>query len=68
MPSEKDKAAIGPVEALSLALSREIEAAKMHKGFALAHTVAKDIFIYLMNEEQKHRALIEKKIAEYTRG
>jgi rubrerythrin len=67
MPSGKNKAVIGPVEALRLALSKEIEAIKTYEKFSLDYTVAKDTFIYLMNEEQKHKALLEKKIAEYTK-
>jgi len=56
-----------PVEALKLALSKEIEAVEMYQKFSTEYPVAKDIFIFLAGEEQKHRSLIEKKIAELTR-
>lgn len=57
---------VGPVEALKLALKKEIEAAELYKDFALKHKAAADIFQFLVNEEEKHRGLIEKKIRELT--
>jgi len=56
-----------PVEALKLALSKEIEAVEMYQKFSAEYPVAKDIFIFLASEEQKHKSLIEKKIAELTK-
>ena len=56
-----------PVEALKVALSKEIEAADLYQKFSAEYPVAKEIFIFLASEEQKHKALIEKKIVELTR-
>jgi len=58
---------MGPVEALRLAKSKEIEAAEMYSKFSQKFPVAKEIFIFLMSEEEKHKLLIEKKISEMTR-
>ncbi|MDD4954305.1 MAG: hypothetical protein PHG40_05320 [Candidatus Omnitrophica bacterium] len=58
---------MGPVEALKLALGKEIEAMEMYKGFALEYSAAKDTFEFLANEEYKHKQLIEKKIIELTK-
>ncbi|MDD5006291.1 MAG: ferritin family protein [Candidatus Omnitrophica bacterium] len=55
---------MGPVEALELALSKEKEAIELYQKFYREFAAAKDIFLFLANEEQKHRNLIEKKISE----
>ena len=55
-----------PVEALELALVKEKEAIKMYEKFSIEFPAAKDTFVFLLNEEQKHRLMIEKKIAEMT--
>ena len=52
------------VEALQLALSKEIEAIKAYQELLIRHPNLKELFYLLINEEQKHKALIEKKIAE----
>jgi rubrerythrin len=57
---------LGPVEALKLALNLELEAAAFYKSHAQEGSVARDIFEFLANEEEKHRRLIEKKIQELT--
>lgn len=51
-----------PVEALELALSGEVKAIKMYQNLLIEHPVIKDILSFLVNEEQKHKQLIEKKI------
>lgn len=58
---------MGPVEALKLALSKEIEAVEMYKKFSVEYPVAKDTFTFLAGEEWKHKAFIENKISELTR-
>ncbi len=55
---------MGPIEALKLALSKEIEAIGLYEKSARDFPVATDIFIFLMGEEEKHKQLIEKKIVE----
>jgi len=55
---------MGPVEALEIALAKEIEAIHMYTDYLASYPEAKDIFSFLANEEQKHKQLIEKKISE----
>ncbi len=58
---------MGPIEALKLALSKEVEAIEMYSKFSTEYPIAKEIFIFLTGEEQKHKQLIEKKIYELTK-
>ncbi len=58
---------MGPVEALKLALSKEEESIKLYDKLNLEHPGLKDIFLFLVNEEEKHKQLIENKIYEATR-
>lgn len=58
---------MGPVEALKFALTKETEAADMYEKFSGEYPTAKEIFIFLSGEEQKHKKLIEKKIYELTK-
>jgi len=58
---------MGPVEALKVALGKEVEAAEIYKKFANEYPAAKEIFLFLATEEQKHKKLIEEKIAEFTK-
>ncbi len=55
------------LEALNLALSKEIETREIYRRYSGEYTVAKDIFLFLMGEEEKHKQLIEKKIVELTK-
>jgi rubrerythrin len=52
---------------LKLALGKEKEAMELYTQFAQEHTVARDIFEFLIGEETKHKLLIEKKIVELTK-
>ena len=56
-----------PIEALELALAKEEDAIKLYKDLAVKHTAIKDLLISLSSEEQKHRKLIQEKIAELKR-
>ncbi|MFA5355903.1 MAG: hypothetical protein WC301_00635 [Candidatus Omnitrophota bacterium] len=58
---------MGPIEALRLALSKEVEAKDMYDKFMNDFPAAKDIFLFLSQEEAKHKLLIEKKIVELMR-
>lgn len=51
-----------PVEALEFALSKEKDAIEMYQRLYNDHPQLKDVFLFLMGEEQKHKQLIEKKI------
>jgi len=55
---------MGPIEALELALGKEIEARDLYEKFIFQYPETKEIFTFLMNEEAKHKQLIEKKISE----
>ncbi len=55
---------MGPIEALELALTKEQEAIEMYERFYVQFPAAKDIFLFLSNEEHKHKQLIQKKISE----
>ena len=57
---------MSPVEALKLALSKEIEAMELYQRLSIEHQSLKDIFYFLVAEEQKHKKLIEKKVVELT--
>jgi rubrerythrin len=52
------------IEALELALSKEMDAIKAYQELLLNHPNIKDLLYFLVNEEQKHKAMIEKKIVE----
>jgi len=58
---------MGPVEALELAISKEIEAIEIYQKYAADYPAIKDTFWFLADEEQKHKQLLEKKKAELTR-
>ena len=58
---------MGPVDALKLALTQEINAITLYEGLAKEHSSIRDMLTFLINEEYKHKQLIEKKIVEATR-
>ena len=51
-------------EALKLALSKEQDAVEAYKKLLVEHPSLKDLFYFLLNEEEKHVGMIEKKITE----
>lgn len=56
-----------PIEALELALSKEETSIELYRDLANKHSAIKDLLLSLVNEEEKHKLLIEKKIAEIRR-
>jgi len=58
---------MGPVDALKLALSKEMASIELYSKLNLAHPVLKELFQFLIIEEEKHKQLIEKKILEITK-
>jgi rubrerythrin len=54
------------IEVLRLALSKEEAAIKTYQKLLAEHPNLKDLLSFLVTEEQKHRKLIKKKIAELT--
>ena len=55
---------MGPIEALELALRKEIDAKNSYEKFANLYPEVKEIFTFLHGEEEKHEQLIRKKIVE----
>ena len=55
------------VEALKLALSKEVNSIELYRKLANQYPAIKELLDSLVIEEEKHKALIEKKIAEVTR-
>ena len=58
---------MGPVDALKIALSKEEGSIALYKKFSIEHQELKDTFYFLINEEEKHKKLIEQKIVELTK-
>ncbi|MFA5144689.1 MAG: ferritin family protein [Candidatus Omnitrophota bacterium] len=56
-----------PIEALKLALSKETEAIILYNKLSLEYPGLKDVFSFLVNQEEKHRQLLEKRIYEMTK-
>ena len=54
-------------EALKLALSKEKSSRDLYSDLLKKHPELKDLFLSLLNEEEKHIRMINKKIFEYTR-
>lgn len=50
-------------EALEIALSKEKSTVEIYRNFSIEYPAMRDLFEFLMNEEEKHARLIEKKIA-----
>ncbi len=57
---------MGPVEALKIALSKEESSVELYTRLSTQAPAARDILLFLIEEEQKHKHLIDKKIAELT--
>jgi len=56
-----------PVEALQLALGKEKETIELYRKMAGDHSEIRELLLMLMNEEEKHKKLIENKIVEITK-
>ena len=55
---------MGPIEALQMAKSLEEKSISLYQDFILKFPVARDVFEFLLTEEEKHKKLIENKIVE----
>lgn len=55
-----------PVEALKLALTKENASIEFYNKLNLKHPSLKELFSFLVNEEEKHKLLIERKICLFT--
>lgn len=58
---------ITPIDALKIALEKEKASIELYTKLSIQHKVIKDLLIFLINEEQKHKKLIEEKISEMLR-
>lgn len=58
---------MGPVDALKMALGEEDKAIALYERFNREHAQLSEIFSFLINEEHKHRNLLERKITELTK-
>jgi rubrerythrin len=58
---------VNPIEALEMALHKEENSVQMYDTLSRQHTAIKELFLFLLVEEQKHKQLIEKKIVELSR-
>jgi rubrerythrin len=52
------------VEVLKLALAKEEAAIKAYQEMLISYPALHDLLSFLVTEEQKHKALIEKKIID----
>lgn len=53
-----------PVEALKLALNKEKASIALYAKLSNEHPAVKELLFMLLNEEEKHKKLIETKITE----
>ena len=56
------------IEVLKIALSKEMDAIDTYQEMLANHANLAELLSFLITEEQKHKALIEKKIIELTRN
>lgn len=56
-----------PVEALKIALSKEEASIKLYQKLSREHPALKDLLTLLLNEEFKHKKLIEQEIFKATK-
>ncbi len=56
-----------PVRALELALNKEKASIELYTRLANEHPAIKELLFMLLNEEEKHKKLIEARIAEITK-
>jgi rubrerythrin len=56
-----------PIEVLELALTKEQSAIDFYGRLSRQHQDLKELLALLLNEEQKHKKMIQDKIREFTR-
>ena len=56
---------MAPLEALEIALSKEIEAAEFYQKMAIQHSEIRELFTTLASVEQKHKQLIEAEMVKF---
>jgi rubrerythrin len=55
------------VEALKLALSKEINSIKLYQDLSNKHPEIRELLSFLLTEEEKHKKMLEGKIYELTK-
>ena len=53
-----------PLEALAIALEKEKASVKLYNRYYADYPELKEMLLFLINEEEKHQQLIEKKMME----
>lgn len=56
-----------PIEALRLAQSKEEGSIELYRRLSGEHSAIKDLLLSLLNEEEKHKKLIEERIVQLTK-
>ncbi len=56
-----------PVDALKVALSKEQASIQLYRRLAEKYSEIKELLFLLLNEEEKHKKLIEEKIVALTK-
>ena len=56
-----------PVEALRLALQKEEASIELYRDLSVKHPAIKDLLSSLLDEEFKHKKMIEEKIVQLTK-
>jgi len=56
-----------PMEALKLALSKEEQSIDLYRDLSVKHPAIKELLIFLINEEMKHKKLIEQEMSKLSR-
>ncbi|MBU0503615.1 MAG: hypothetical protein ABH882_05295 [Candidatus Omnitrophota bacterium] len=56
-----------PIEALRIALTEEAKAIALYRKLSLEHNSIREVFDFLITEEEKHQQLLENKIIELTK-
>lgn len=56
------------VDALKMALEKEKASIELYTKLSIQHKVIEELLVFLINEEQKHKKMIEEKISELFRN
>lgn len=55
---------MGPVEALKIALKKEESSIKLYQRMYLRYPELKELVSFLINQEEKHKQMVEKAITK----
>ena len=56
-----------PVEALKIALKKEESSIELYREMSIKHPAIKELLLSLLDEEFKHKKMIEEKIVQLTK-